>query len=370
MAPKHDDPKRLPALDGFRALAIIAVILSHGFLLADTSRSARAISYTASYLGAQGVALFFAISGFLITTLLLREREKLDRINLRAFYIRRALRILPAAYVFLTTIAILHASGHLRQPLQRGELTSAALFFNNYWPFRSWYTAHFWSLSMEEHFYLLWPPLLARLGPRRALIASAFGIAGELIWRPWSLAHLYLPVPALQRTDLRADAFLFAGALAIVLHGPHRCRVLELLTSTGFRAAALLALAISGAWSLAGSAPVTGTLAPAALFPALLISVIHRPGSRIYRFLESPPLCWMGRISYGLYLWQQIAFADHASPTVGGAALALLPRLAILVPFASASYLLLERPLIRLSHRKTQPRMNADKRRSNAFICG
>jgi peptidoglycan/LPS O-acetylase OafA/YrhL len=87
--------------------------------------------------------------------------------------------------------------------LRSGELASAAFFYSNYWADRSWYTAHFWSLSMEEHFYLLWPVLLVCLGMRRALLAAGVLIAMTALWRPWSLAHIQLPYPALQRTDMR-----------------------------------------------------------------------------------------------------------------------------------------------------------------------
>ncbi len=134
-------------------------MLSHGFLSTGApTRSARAIGYLAGHLGALGVAVFFAISGYLITTLLLEDQ------NLRGFYIRRAFRILPAAYLYLIVVSI-------AEPLRHGELASAAFFYSNYWPDRSWYTAHFWSLSAEEHFYLLWPVLAGV--PRREASAHS-----------------------------------------------------------------------------------------------------------------------------------------------------------------------------------------------------
>ena len=104
-----------------------------------------------------------------------------------------------------------------------------------YWAGRCWYTSHFWSLSMEEHFYLFWPALLAGLGVRRALIAGTVLLTATALWRPWSLVHMSLPFPALQRTDMRLDAFLFAGALGILLHGPHGVPLLRVLTAGWFR---------------------------------------------------------------------------------------------------------------------------------------
>lgn len=290
------------------------------------NRSARVIGYLAGHLGGLGVALFFAISGYLITTLLLEDQ------NLRGFYVRRAFRILPPAYLYLIVVAI-------AEPLRRGELASAAFFYSNYWADRSWYTAHFWSLSMEEHFYLLWPVLLVCLGVRRALIAASVLIAITALWRPWSLAHIQLPYPALQRTDMRLDAFLFAGILAILLRGPYRVQLLHVLTAAWFRILSSLTVLAAWTWALAGSAPATGTLIESALLPAILLSLVHWPGSAVFRFLESAPLRWMGRISYGLYLWQQLFLAPSAE--------AFLTRVALTFAAATASYYLMERPLLR-----------------------
>ena len=183
---------RIPTLDGWRAVAIGAVMVSHGFPLSSAAtRPERALSYIAGHLGGLGVALFFAIRGLLITTQLLEEREHRGRISLGAFYIRRGFRILPAAYLYLAVLAISGVCGWLA--LRRGELSSAAFFYSNYWADRSWYTAHFWSLSMEEHFYLLWPALLAFLGVKRALAGAAALIAATALWRPGvSLTYICL----------------------------------------------------------------------------------------------------------------------------------------------------------------------------------
>ena len=330
-------------------MAIGAVIFSHGFLLADSStRSSRAISYTAGYLGGLGVAIFFAISGFLITTLLLRENAESGRISLRGFYVRRAFRILPPAYVYLGVLFL------LGKPLAKGEFASAAFFYSNYWADRSWWTQHFWSLSMEEHFYLLWPGALVLLGISGALRAAGVAICAILLWRPWSLAHLDLPFPALQRTDMRLDAFLFAGVLAVALHdgggqgavGDMTRALTKVLTSGWFRLAGWMALTAVSAWSLAGSAPAIGTLLQSALLPLLLVSVVLWPGSAIYRFLEWAPVRWIGRISYGLYLWQQLFLVGHSQPTLAAAAAAFLPRVAMIFAVATVSYYLMERRLL------------------------
>ena len=249
-------------------------MVSHGFLLEGAAtRPLRAISYIAGHLGGTGVALFFAISGYLITTLLLEERDQAGRISLLGFYVRRGFRILPPAYLFLVVLAMLGGAGWLAEALRPGELASAAFFYSNYWADRSWYTAHFWSLSMEEHFYLLWPALLAVLGNRRALLAAGILVAATLLWRPWSLLLMpTLPYPALQRTDMRLDAFLFASALAILLQDSERKLLVRILTANWFRVLSLATLIAVWTWTLAGSAPATGTLVESALLPCLLVS--------------------------------------------------------------------------------------------------
>ncbi len=330
-----DTRARIPTLDGLRAVAIGAVMISHGFLMINaTTRPLRAIGYVAGHLGALGVAVFFAISGYLITTLLLRDQ------NLRGFYIRRVFRILPPAYLYLIVVAI-------AQPLQHGELASAAFFYSNYWADRSWYTSHFWSLSVEEHFYVIWPMLLVGLGLRRALVAAGLLIVATEVWRPWSLAHIQLAYPALQRTDMRLDAFLFAAVLAILLHGPYRVPLLRVFSSAWFRILSTLTLLTIWTWTLVTSVAAVRTLLEAALMPAILVSIVYRPGTRIFRILENRQLRWMGRISYGLYLWQQIFFVPLAVPSLLWATEVFLPRLALTFAAAATSYYLLERPLLR-----------------------
>jgi peptidoglycan/LPS O-acetylase OafA/YrhL len=323
-------------------------MVSHGFLLKGAAtRPLRAISHIAGHLGGTGVALFFAISGYLITTLLLEERDRAGRISLLGFYVRRGFRILPPAYLFLVVVAMLAGAGWLAEALRPGELASAAFFYNNYRADRSWYTAHFWSLSMEEHFYLLWPALLAGLGNRRALLAAGVLLAATLVWRPWSLVHMdSLPYPALQRTDMRLDAFLCACALAILLHGLYRVPLLKVLTAGWFRSLSAVVLIAVWIWTLAGSAPATGALVESAVLPCLLVSVMYWPGSRVFRILESAPLRWIGRISYGLYLWQQVFLVGRSATTLPRAAAIFLPSVGLTFVAATLSYCLLERPLL------------------------
>jgi peptidoglycan/LPS O-acetylase OafA/YrhL len=182
-APSH----YIPGLDGLRAIAIAAVLLGHGFVQWDQleilSRGEYTIAVLAGKLGTAGVKLFFAISGFLLTSRLVRElSEGEPRGVLRAFYIRRLFRIIPPLIPYLVTIAIGGLLGLL--PVRMSEIAAAALFAANYIRGKSWFTVHFWSLSVEEHFYLFWAPLLIFAGFRRSKLFAVGVIVLTSIVRP------------------------------------------------------------------------------------------------------------------------------------------------------------------------------------------
>jgi peptidoglycan/LPS O-acetylase OafA/YrhL len=353
--PRDKTSNYLPSLDGWRALAILAVMVCHGFGLREAPAGwPRILNGFVLNLGQQGVSLFFAISGYLITSLLLAEHRRNGVIDLGGFYIRRVCRILPPAYFYLFALALLAAGGFLK--LAPGELASGFFMYNNYWPSRSWYTQHFWSLSMEEHFYLGWPLLLTRLGSRPAAWAAAALIAATLLWRPWALQNIPSTVTALQRTDMRLDAFLFAALLAIILHDHPDWRYM--LTA---RRHALLVAVLVGvyAYSLVFPAQLMKLFWQSALMPFILVPTIFLgPSYWVARWLEHPILGWFGQISYSLYLWQQLIFHSDA-PDFQTAAVWFLPRLALVIALAAGSHHALERPFMRLGRRWANSRGTA-----------
>jgi peptidoglycan/LPS O-acetylase OafA/YrhL len=156
-------PSRIPSLDGLRAISIALVLVGHSAL----SSNAPAFLMHFSHLGNFGVRCFFIISGFLITTLLVKERQKTGSISIKAFYIRRALRIFPPSLVFIGIIAFCSDMGWLT--LYPGDLVHALTYTMNYHFHRAWWFDNLWSLSVEEQFYLLWPALLCFAGNRRGL---------------------------------------------------------------------------------------------------------------------------------------------------------------------------------------------------------
>ena len=257
--------ERIPALDGLRALAIGIVLVSHVSELIWRNASFLAI------VGGDGVTLFFSISGFLITTLLLRELSVSGKISIRDFYVRRVFRMLPAAFVYLAAVAALAIAGII--VLKPGELYAAALFFANYWPSQTWYTAHFWSLSIEEQFYIAWPFLLSRMGSRASILA--FGIA--IITPLWRLARVF-PLPFLDpmhRTDYRIDTFGVACGLAIVCYY-RKPRWLK----SGWTPALGFSL-----WIVTMVLPHTIFLKPLAT-GMIVVSTASQPGNALVRILD------------------------------------------------------------------------------------
>jgi peptidoglycan/LPS O-acetylase OafA/YrhL len=245
--------------------------------------------------GVIGVDIFFAISGLLITSQLLEQSD------LRQFYVRRAFRILPPASLYLLTVALLGLT-------YRTDLLSCLFIHRNY-TIGPEYTGHFWSLSLEEQFYLAWPLVLLwsrKRGPTAALVA----IAAVCAWRyyvGWHFGVLYH-----ERTELRCDGLLWGCVGAFLLRaGSFRI---------GRMAAAGCLVAAPAIWGVPAFLPFM----PALLAAGVMGTVVW-PEWALSRLLESRVLVWIGQRSYGIYLWQQLfIFAPVRIPMAVRLALAFL----------------------------------------------
>jgi peptidoglycan/LPS O-acetylase OafA/YrhL len=336
----------IPTLDGWRAIAVLMVIFCHE--LAGRPVLHPVVDYVLTKSGPLGVQLFFAISGYLICRLLLIEADK-GGISLRAFYTRRAFRILPPALTYLAAISIASAIGIVA--INALDIVSCIFLFANYVD-KHWYVSHFWSLSIEEHFYLFWPLTLATLMWRRA---SYICIAGIVIVSGWRLyagdARYFSPDNPWQRTDMVLDAFFAPCLLSIVLH--HYPGFKSMLAK---RLNAVVSIVIAGvliAVTATGIPPAIKKSLQAVLLPLIVVSTVLQPNTWLGRILEFQPLAWIGRVSYSLYLWQQ-AFA---SPLLS---LASMPfRIAGLFAVAAASYYMIERPMIKVGRRLLANRIPA-----------
>lgn len=380
--PQPDEPafQYRPALDGVRALAVGAVVLFHAGVPGLTG-------------GFLGVDAFFVLSGYLITSLLLAEHGKRGRIGLAAFWGRRARRLLPALLVVLVTVVL---AGRYLLPavevrLLRGDALAALVYVANwrmiyrgsdYFAQTSAPSAlqHTWSLGIEEQFYLLWPLVVVGLlawfavRPRRhglpshrdggrlaRLMLLALSLAGATV-SALAAAALYRPTDvnrAYFGTDSRAQALLIGCALAAALAlwpRPGRRPVPQGAGSDRKRHPVLGTLALAGAagaawaWTHADGTAAWlyhGGLAAIALaVAAVLAHAVVSPASPTARLLALAPLVWLGRISYGVYLWHWPLFQFVNAQRTGLAGMNLLAlRLALTLVIPIASFFLIEEPI-------------------------
>jgi peptidoglycan/LPS O-acetylase OafA/YrhL len=347
----------IPTLDGWRAVAILAVLASH----AGHSYSAQ-LGHESFFeriaSGTHGVNLFFAISGLLITSRLLEEWDDHGRVSLRRFYVRRAFRILPPALLYLSCVALLGALGLL--PVVREEFLAAVFFFRNYLDpvlgpnGAGFFTSHYWSLGVEEHFYLLWPALLLLATRKRALWVAIAVAVLVAYWRNvelWREIHLYHAVQPtyFARSDTRIDSIMWGAVAALALARPAvRGFVERHLGTTVWLAIAALYGAIIYRF---GTRP---TYWEAIVVPVLLAGTVLHPTTMLGRVLEHPVMRWIGRLSYSIYLWEFFFVYYPGVPQTLGVWQTFPVNLIASVSCAAASYYIVERPLVRLGHRLTR----------------
>jgi peptidoglycan/LPS O-acetylase OafA/YrhL len=344
--PAHD----IPSLDGLRAISIGLVILSHtkSLLLSPIANSGL-FRYVIGG-GLHGVQVFFVISGYLITTLLLREYNRSSTISFKRFYARRALRIFPPFYIYFAVLAILWFMGTIPEhwPTYLASATYTFIYLPN--P-HGWYVEHAWSLSIEEQFYLLWPALLLFAHRRAKSIPLALAIIALM---PIVRTVLYLTAPSPERaiiTSSSADTLMVGCLLAALLRDRPSCRSAHRRVLNAFTVAALLAAGFLVVPYL--SAKLTGIAAFAAValgntvtslsIGGILVYVIDNPQSPAGRFLKLRLIRHLGVISYSLYLWQQMFTGDPAH-------MHLYVYLWMLLA-AELSFWLIEKPVMRLRTR-------------------
>jgi peptidoglycan/LPS O-acetylase OafA/YrhL len=240
--PSHEHRGHIQGLDGIRGLAIALVLFSHSVIY-DEFTNLHSSGLEAGY---AGVAIFFVLSGYLITALLLREEDRTGRISLRLFYIRRSLRLFPALWLYLLVVFVIWCMGGLpHHPWH--SIVSSLLYIRNLVG-SGHETGHLWSLSIEAQFYCLWPFVLVSLRQRNRLrlLVALSALIGITLWRIYAAQTGLASEGALyMRSDFRFDAPLFGCILALVLHiAP---RMLTYFNSTSQRSDIL---AIAGCISL------------------------------------------------------------------------------------------------------------------------
>jgi peptidoglycan/LPS O-acetylase OafA/YrhL len=338
--------QHLPALDGLRTVAVLTVMAYH----AGYDRVP----------GDLGVTGFFVLSGFLITWLLLRELRASGAISIRAFYVRRTLRIFPAYYLFIA--ASIAADRVLGDPWSGGEVAAALGYAVNYFHAFHGHTghaAHTWSLAVEEQFYLLWPAvflLLARGGPR-VLSGGLTGlIVGVFCWR----AYLYLargapPHYVYNAFDTRFDSLAIGCLLAALAERPAFLARVRVAARWPWLPLITLGLLFSSRTLVSDDYHyAAGFSVDSALVALLIVQLLQLHATPLWSWLERPSVRYLGRISYPLYLWHGWALTLGHKLHMLPLALRFAAGLAASVAVASVSYYCVERPCLAL-----RPRLEA-----------
>lgn len=324
---------KIPSLDGMRAASIALVIISH-------AQVSFPFLWRFDYANL-GVRVFFVISGFLITKLLLQEGTKNGRISIPQFYLRRAFRILPAAYVYLAIVMVLIPFG---MHAMYGEIAPVLFYYANYrYSPGSIATGHFWSLSVEEQFYFLWPAAIVLLGPRRARYACLALLVVAPVFRAISDLGIW-PTNPRYAFESVSDA-LAMGCLLAMLGG--RLWESKLYRSVAGSPGAIAIVAAGVLLTSVYSPALLHDLVGIPLLNAGIAVVIDRytrfsDETLFGRVLNWPLIAWIGTVSYSLYLWQQAWMFSRLPPLIGaGGAIAS----------AAASFYLIERPMLRIRGR-------------------
>lgn len=353
-APTRPKSRYIPALDGLRTLAVVAVVLYH-------------LNLTWAQGGLLGVTIFFVLSGYLITRLLLNEVAKTGRIDLKSFWIRRIRRLFPAVVtVVVVTCALCTIFNHVMLTKMRPDILPSLLFFNNWWQIAqnvSYFNAlgdpspltHFWSLAIEEQFYLIWPPLLfamvsmhvSKPNTRRVVLglAAASALAMMVLYNPAAD-----PSRVYYGTDTRVFSLLLGAWMAFIpdrdlapVRLAHRLglnrlagaakhgknaegkpgkKVDESADTAPAQPSALVrfwsspasidVLGVVGLVGLAAMVALTnsytafqyrgGTLL-CSILTLMVIAACVQPQGMVARALSAEPLVWFGKRSYSIYLW-------------------------------------------------------------------
>jgi peptidoglycan/LPS O-acetylase OafA/YrhL len=374
----------LPSLDGWRALAIIGVLMTHDRPWDLFGHS----SVVYKGYGGYGVYLFFAISGFLITSRILEEEKICGYFDIRRFYIRRLFRIQPAALAYLAVIAILILVGlaHESWPNWLAALLLYTNFLYRPGVYAEW-TGHFWTLAVEEHFYILLSLTLLVVKKHRTIALGGLflGFTALTTLSYGIRHHWYNPEIHPRATQWQLTPLLLAALVAAIVRRAWVLRMVRLVlrpwVAFVLTPVAMMFIADLGQvhqlWhyhrSLLGVRPFHGMSAQLIFGRTYLlifwvVATVFHPNSWTTRFMELWPLRFIGRISYSLYLWHGLVFwlwgkmfsgnGPFAHLQAGRMPYTLLERpmrVATAFGVATLSYYFIEKPMIRKGHKLAPP---------------
>ena len=346
--------RRLPVLDGIRGIAVIMVVVTHFGSISPTN-------YHYFHPGLLGVDVFFVLSGFLITSILLEEWERTGTISLKNFFVRRFLRLMPAYWMcllFLHFVAPLYLNGYEAQASSSNRsLFFALIYMTNWQGVGGEYLgvfSHLWSLAVEEQFYFTWAPFLFLLfvGTKNRRAVLVLTLLLNVVVLNWLELRIANPSTNIAATDCRLFSLIIGALAGMVSYWKMYPR--EFFSSKYSdvlaAASAIAAVVLASQFSL-DSSPTFRVLPWFALSVAVFtVWCANRNRSVVHRPLTFPPLVWIGQVSYGLYLWHHF-FVVFVRDQLWSLSMKLSVGIAASLIVTAASYYLLERPFLRLKDR-------------------
>ena len=319
--------------------------------------------------GFLGVDIFFVLSGFLITALLLGTSSRYGRIDLKAFYLRRARRLLPAVMLLITvfTLVVLLSSPSRRELLVTSVVDAAVLTYTFNWVsvfghHPPWQVDHLWSLSVEEQFYLVWPILLVVLlkvaSRRTIMIVTALGAVGSAVAQGLVYSSTHSIAWGFLSSPLHAHGILLGCLLGQLYVWRRVDGALDRLAQSRLAAGvALVVIAVlAGVLDMDETITYTGGMALGVLAAGVLVASMvardsfGRVGGVLSRLFRSAPMVAIGRRSYSIYLWQNF-IAWTLSSSLGGTGWWIPANVALTLACAELSYRFVERRFLRPSPR-------------------
>lgn len=351
------ETKKLPGLDGFRMIAVMAVVLAHSGI------------GTLFFSARHGVAGFFVLSGFLITWLLLKEFRTTGAVSVKDFYMRRSLRIFPAYYAFLI-VSICWDLYRGNDDIQDAIFPGLFYFMNYHNALQGHSTssiAHVWSLAIEEQFYLLWPMLFIFLmgrGTKCVIRFLVLAIIAVLVWRSFSFSYLDFGASyAYNAFDTRFDNLAIGCLLAFLVEKKQYLAFFNRISSRFWMPfIPLILLFVSKQFGSDDYAYGPAFTVDALLLAILLLQLIRLSAGRAWGWLNHPMSVYLGVISYPIYLWHVWGIQAGNKLNFLPEWLQLLAGIVISCILASASYHVIEKRFLRLKHR-----YNSVDRRSDAL---
>jgi peptidoglycan/LPS O-acetylase OafA/YrhL len=370
---------RVQELTGLRAIAVTMVVVGHAQRMLAGGYTGFLMPLRLFSDGSLGVRVFFVLSGFLITNILLAELKSTGGIRLFPFYVKRALRIWPAFYTYLAAIVVLSIAGWT--DIDRRQVVYAALHIWNYsallgmaadtalHPDGAWYLGHFWTLALEEQFYWLWPPLLFyiwRRNSQRLLVFLIFFVPLIRVATYFVAPHLRGQLSMMFHTGI--DPILIGCFVALnkdrlntwISSWPGGTLIPTCMVLVLFFLMPIAGSRLGGFWNA-----TYGTTFEAALVGMVIVALYFQSDFWCARLLRTRPFVFVGTISFSLYLWQQL-FANVNLPIAHAFPLGILEALGA----ATFSCFFIEAPFLRLKERFANglKRLPANDQVRNDFI--